>query len=129
MTRIALCANTAWNLANFRRPLIEALLQRGDQVTILAGADHSLASLERLGCEVDALAIDSKGTNPVRDLILQRQIHRLLEWRQPQVLLNYTIKPVIFGTRAASQLNIATINTITGLGMTFIKDKWITQIV
>lgn len=129
MTRIALCANTAWNLANFRRPLIEALLQRGDQVTILAGADHSLASLERLGCEVDALALDAKGTNPVRDLMLQRQIYRLLEWRQPQVLLNYTIKPVIFGTRAASQLNIATINTITGLGTTFIKDNWITQIV
>jgi glycosyltransferase involved in cell wall biosynthesis len=44
-------------------------------------------------------------------------------------LLNYTIKPVIFGTRAANTLNIPVINTITGLGTTFIKDNWITRIV
>jgi glycosyltransferase involved in cell wall biosynthesis len=129
MTRIALCANTAWNLSNFRRPLIEALLARGDEVAILAGADHSLADLERLGCTVVALPIDSKGTNPVRDLMLQRQIKRSLGRHQPRVLLNYTIKPVIFGTRAASQLDIPVINTITGLGTTFIKDNWITRIV
>jgi glycosyltransferase involved in cell wall biosynthesis len=129
MNRIAFCANTAWNLANFRRPIIDALLKRGDQVTILAGADHSLSDLEKIGCQVVALPIDSKGTNPLRDLILQRQIKRSLEAHQPHVLLNYTIKPVIFGTRAACAMNIPVINTITGLGTTFIKDNWITRIV
>jgi glycosyltransferase involved in cell wall biosynthesis len=129
MTRIAFCANTAWNLANFRRPTIEALLERGDEVTVLAGADHSSADLKSLGCEVVALPIDSKGTNPIRDLALQRQIKHCLARYQPHVLLNYTIKPVIFGTRAAATMNIPVINTITGLGTTFIKDNWITRIV
>jgi glycosyltransferase involved in cell wall biosynthesis len=129
MNRIALCANTAWNLANFRRPIIEALLERGDQITVLTGVDHCFNDLEQMGCQTVALPIDSKGTNPVRDLLLQRQIKHCLADCQPHVLLNFTIKPVIFGTRAANTLNIPAINTITGLGTTFIKDNWITRIV
>lgn len=129
MPRIALCANTTWNLANFRRPIIEALLARGDQVVVLAGRDGSVGDLAQMGCEVVTLPVDSKGTNPARDMILQLRIKRLLGRYRPDVLLNYTIKPVIFGTRAASALNIPVINTITGLGTTFIKDNWITRVV
>jgi glycosyltransferase involved in cell wall biosynthesis len=44
-------------------------------------------------------------------------------------VLNFTIKPVIYGSLAACALSVPVINTITGLGTAFIKDSWITKIV
>lgn len=129
MHRVAFCANTAWNLANFRRPIIEALLARGDQVIVLAGHDGSTDRLKEMGCEVVTLPVDAKGTNPLRDLTFQHRMKRWLLHHRPDVLLNFTIKPVIFATRAANALDIPVINTVTGLGTTFIKDNWITRIV
>jgi glycosyltransferase involved in cell wall biosynthesis len=129
MARIAIAANTAWNLANFRRPIIEALLARGDQVIVLAGPDGSHEDLRQMGCEVVVLSVDARGTNPVRDFLLQRRIKHWLASYRPHVLLNFTIKPVIFATRAATALDIPVINTITGLGTTFIRDNWITRVV
>jgi hypothetical protein len=70
MARIAFSANTAWNLANFRRPIIQALLARGDEVLIVAGYDDAQGRLEEMGCEVINVSVDAKGTNPLRDLAL-----------------------------------------------------------
>ena len=40
---------------------------------------------------------------------------------KPDIVLHFTIKPVIYGSLSSLILNIKTINTITGLGTIFIK--------
>jgi hypothetical protein len=70
MARIAFCANTAWNLANFRRPIVEVLLARGDEVVIVAGYDDAQRQLEDMGCTIISASVDAKGTNSLRDLAL-----------------------------------------------------------
>ena len=129
MARIALSANTAWNLANFRRPIIEALLERGDEVVVVAGQDDSQVRLQDIGCTVLNASVDAKGSNPVRDTALALELRRYYSRTKPDAVLNFTIKPVIYGTLAASSLGIPVINTITGLGTAFIKDNWITRVV
>ena len=71
--------------------------------------------------EYHEIKLDSSGINPVKDLYLIHQIYRILKKVKPATILNFTIKPVIYGTFAAQLLgNIAVINTITGLGTAFI---------
>ena len=122
-------ANTAWNLANFRRPIIAALINRGDKVTAIAGADGAEAQLVSLGCSFEPLAVDSKGTNPLKDAGLALALAHRLAALRPDIILCFTIKPVIYGSLAARWRGIKVINTITGLGTAFIVDSWITRIV
>ena len=129
MARIALCANVAWNLAHFRAPVIEALVARGDAVLAVAGADDSVGRLRRAGCEVVELAVDSKGANPARDLVLALRLRALYARRRPDVVLNFTIKPVIYGTMAARLAGVPVINTVTGLGTAFMADTWLHAVV
>ena len=68
--RILVTVNLAWNIWNFRRPVIKALIEDGHKVTVLAPPDPSLSMLEQMGCQTVPLKMDSKGLNPFRDLAL-----------------------------------------------------------
>jgi glycosyltransferase involved in cell wall biosynthesis len=129
MARIVFCANTAWNLANFRAPIIDALLARGHEVVVVAGRDGSEDRLRDRGCRVVSFSIDSKGINPLRDLALIIKLRNFYARQRPDVILNFTIKAVIYGTLSAKLIKIPVINTITGLGTAFIENNWLTHVV
>ena len=111
-----LTANAAWNILNFRRPLVEALLQDGNIVSVFAPSDTSVPALKSLGCHFIPLEMDAKGLNPVGGPQLLLQYYRRLRVDRPDVILSYTIKNNIFGAMAASWLDIPFVPNITGLG-------------
>ena len=79
MTRslhIVITVNAAWNVLNFRKPLVAALLAQGHRITVLAPADAAAAGLAALGCRFVPLEMDRKGLDPLRDAALA--------WRMPQ---------------------------------------------
>jgi len=115
--------NAAWNILNFRRPLIEAFMEDGHRVTILAPCDEAVPALERLGCQVRPLEMSVKGLNPLEDLKLQRRFKRVFKEEQPDVILSFTIKNNIFGARAARAMNIPFLPNVTGLGTAFLSGK------
>lgn len=45
---ILMTVNAAWNIRNFRRPLVKALAGDGRRVTVLAPPDDAVPALERL---------------------------------------------------------------------------------
>ena len=98
---IIMTANATWNIWNFRRPVVEALLADGNRVTVLAPLDDAVRDLEHLGCRVRPLAMSVKGLNPLEDLKLQCRFKRIFREEQPDVVLSYTIKNNIFGAQAA----------------------------
>jgi glycosyltransferase involved in cell wall biosynthesis len=119
--KIAICINTSWNIVNFRSGLIAALRAAGHQVIAIAPRD---AHSDRLAAMVDqtiALAMDNRGTNPVRDLQLYYKFVRVLRETAPDVYLGYTIKPNVYGALAAQRLGIPVVNNISGLGATFMR--------
>ena len=61
---ILITTNSAWNVLDFRRAVVEALLTDGHDVTVLAPVDDSVETLCRLGCRFKPLAMDVKGLNP-----------------------------------------------------------------
>ena len=121
-TRIALlAANSAWNILNFRRPLVEALLAAGWRVIALAPEDGHGPAIRSLGVEFVPISIDSSGTSPLRDTRLFIAYWRILRALRPHAFLGFTAKPNIYGSFAARLLGIPTINNISGLGTAFMR--------
>ena len=117
---ILMTVNAAWNIWNFRRPLVESLSADGHQITVLARRDDSVADLERIGCRFRPLEMSVKGLNPVEDLKLQRRLKRIFREEQPDAILSYTIKNNIFGAWAARSAGVPFVPNVTGLGTAFL---------
>lgn len=122
-------ANTSWYLYNFRLGLIKSLIKRGYQIFTLAPVDEFSINLENAGCHHIHLEMDNEGLNPINDLMMQRKLSEIYREVKPDLILHYTIKPVLYGSMAAEKLGIPFINNITGLGTAFIKRNWITWLV
>ena len=120
---ILMTVNAAWNIWNFRRPLVEALTGDGHRITVLAPLDDAVPDLERLGCRFRPLEMSVKGLNPLEDLKLQRRFGRIFREERPDVILSYTIKNNIFGARAAKSTGVPFIPNVTGLGTAFLSGK------
>lgn len=118
--QVLMTVNAAWNIWNFRRAVVQALIQDGHQVTVLAPPDDAVPALEGLGCRVLPLEMSVKGLNPVEDLKLVRRIRRILRAEKPDVVLSYTIKNNIFGAVAARPLGLPFLPNVTGLGTAFL---------
>lgn len=117
---VLMTANAAWNILNFRRPLVAALLADGHRITVLAPADESAAELERLGCKVLPLRMSAKGISPVEGIGLLRQLREVFRAERPDVVLSYTIKNNLFGALAARREGLAFVPNVTGLGTAFL---------
>lgn len=120
---ILMTVNAAWNIWNFRRPLVEALQADGHRITVLAPPDDTVTELERLGCRVQPLEMSVKGLNPLEDLRLQRRLIRIFRETCPDVVLSYTIKNNVFGARAAKSVGVPFLPNVTGLGTAFLSGK------
>ncbi len=117
---ILMTVNATWNIWNFRRPLVEALLADGHRVTVLAPPDDAVADLERIGCRFRPLEMSVKGLNPVADLMLQGRLRRIFQEEQPGAVLSFTIKNNIFGAHAAAAVGVPFLPNVTGLGTAFL---------
>ena len=119
--KILISSNGAWNLANFRRPVIERLVAAGYEVVAAAPADGHERSLEALGARFSPLLMRAAGTSPVDDSRLLLQYITLLRAERPAYFLGFTAKPNIYGSLAARITGVPTIATISGLGSAFLK--------
>lgn len=117
---ILMTVNAAWNIWNFRRPLVAGLMDDGHRVTVLAPPDETVPDLMNLGCTMRALKMSVKGVNPIADLRLQRRMRQAFREEKPDVVLGFTIKNNIFGARAARPLGIPFLPNVTGLGTAFL---------
>jgi len=117
---IAIVLNTSWNIYNFRLGLIRALREDGYRVVLIAPKDEYSQILVDEGFEYYEIKMNNKGTNPIEDLKLIYNFYKLYKEIQPNIILNYTIKPNIYSSLAAKQLKISVINNITGLGTVFL---------
>ena len=126
---VVLAANSAWNILNFRRPLILALRSAGWKVVALAPDDGSAEGLRALGAKFVPITIDGSGTSPLRDGRLLLDYWRTLQSLRPQAFLGFTAKPNIYGSLAAGWLGIRTINNISGLGTAFMRRGLLNRLV
>ena len=127
--KILILANNDVGLYQFRRELIEKMLQQGHQVTISLPNGPLVAPLVEQGCKFLDTPIDRRGINPVTDLKLFRTYRRMLKAEKPDLVITYTIKPNIYGGMACRMAKVPYAVNITGLGTTFQNDGWLRRLV
>jgi glycosyltransferase involved in cell wall biosynthesis len=122
MITLALISSHAPSLAYFRGPLIKALSARG--VTVLALApnydDKSREAVKNWGGVPMDCAMNRTGMNPLIDILNTWRLTRQLRHLKPDAFMGYFVKPVIFGTLAASWARVPRkFSMIEGLGFVF----------
>lgn len=114
--KILIIANDYTTIINFRMELIRRLVDEGYDVAIALPQHDRVREIEALGCQIFPLEVKRKSKNPIQDIILLRDIKRILKCYSPDFVITYTIKPNVYGGIACTSLQIPYVATITGLG-------------
>lgn len=117
---ILLIGNTSWGMYRFRGELMQKLISLGHLVVVVAPLDHYSIEIEKLEARFIELTLDRKGTNPIKDFLYLIKLTKILLNEKPNVVISYTIKPILYGTIAAWLAQVPQrIAVTTGLGNTF----------
>ncbi|WP_137392193.1 glycosyltransferase family 4 protein [Rhodoligotrophos defluvii] len=120
-TVAVICSYTA-SLVNFRYRLLAAMTAGGHRV-IAFGPEHdpaSVAALSAIEVEFHRVPMARAGLNPFADLRTLAHLWRVLRAHDPDVVLCYTMKPIIYGLIAARLAGIRRrYALVTGLGYVF----------
>ena len=114
--RIAVVANTAWYLHNFRRNLMRALQQEGHHVIAIGGDGPFAQRLREQGFEHHAVPFSGAGTKPWRELSTVLALRRALRRERIDLVLSYTPKGNLYAALAGRGLPLAQIMNVSGLG-------------
>ena len=126
---IAVCANQAWNLVNFRAGLITELLAQGFAVQAIAPPEPDMEQrLRAMGCEFTPLSLDAAGLSPHRDIRTFLAIRQIIADLQPAAWLSWTIKPNVYGSLAAGFAGVPALPNVSGLGTAFIRRNLLTVV-
>ena len=120
--RIVVVGGFAPSLINFRGPLLSAIVARGHEVVACApDADpQTRQKLSELGARYRHFPLSRTKLSPTDDLATVAALRKLIRQEQPDRLLAYTAKPVIY-THLAARLEARSqvFGMITGLGYGF----------
>lgn len=112
------------SLLAFRGALLDTLRKKGATIHVAAPGlpvDSPLRqAIEDAGCHVHDFPLSRAGMNPLVDLWSMLCLMRLMARIKPDIVLAYTIKPVVYGLLAAKVLGVPRrIALVTGLGYSF----------
>lgn len=122
MSKIVVIAGFAESLIRFRGDLLDAMRANGHEVAAIApeNDDSVRKRLAEKGVEYYVVPMSRAGLNPFADLRYLLQLIQCLRKIKPDVVLAYTIKPVVYGLPAARLAGIKRrYALITGLGYAF----------
>ena len=131
MKRILILTNGSQGLFNFRKELLDKLINEKNKVYISIPNDNIeiIKKVENIGCKVTLINLDRRGINPIKDFILILNYFRLIKKIKPDIVLMYTIKPNLYGGIICRLLKISYISTITGIGSLFQNKSLLTKLV
>ncbi len=118
--RILIIGGVCRSLTNFRGPMLRDMVAAGHEVFASAGMPQRdvVDELERMQIPYYECELDRRGTNVISDYRCYRSLRLVISKCEPDIVMSYTVKPVIYGTLAAAHRKVPTIVAmITGAGM------------
>jgi len=120
--RIVVISSLTTSLVNFRLELLRSMVAAGHTVTATGPEDDpkTKAILAEIGVRFVCVPMSRVGLNPVADLKTLLALLRLFRRLQPDLILPYTMKPIIYGGLAARLAGVPSrCFLVTGLGHVF----------
>ena len=119
MGKFLILSNHSFMLWQFRREIIQTLLNHGLEVVIGVPFGDHVDDFIQLGCKMIDTPLERRGLNPFRDWKLYRQYRSILTDEAPDMAITYSIKPNVYGGYACRALNIPYCVNVQGLGSAF----------
>ena len=122
MKKLLIIGGYPKSLIQFRGKLLESFVNKGYKVVACSdGNDKEISmKLHEMGIEYVPANIKRTSINPINDIFLLIQLILIIRKIKPDIVLTYTIKPVIFGMIAARLSGVSKrYAMITGLGYVF----------
>lgn len=120
--KLILVSNQAFSLVNFRGELIKDLIESDIDVVAMA-PDHDERSrqmLAELGATHSDYKLDRTGIGLLSDFSTLIQLYSIFKKENPDAILSYFMKPVIYGSIAGRLAGVTKIfSLVAGLGYTF----------
>jgi len=119
--RILIVCSFHGSLLNFRGDLIIDLISSGYEVYCAAPdfEQKTMDQLHQLGAKTVEILMERTGLNPFKDLASIKNLKKVIQNNNIDLVFAYTIKPVIYSSIAARQAEVPAVSLITGLGFTF----------
>lgn len=119
--KVLVIASDTKSLVNFRWDLLQALRRKEYEVHVLAPRDKTFDAvqerLHQMRVSLVAVPMANTGLNPLNDLCAFWSLWQYMKHYRPEVVLSYTIKPVIYGSMAAALAGVPCIlSMLSGLG-------------
>lgn len=122
--KIVITGNCNWTLLNFRLALIKFLLKKKYEVYVIGPNDKYRDIFKKKKINFLPVEMNSHGTNILSELKTFFNYFKIYKKLKPNLIHNFTIKPIIWSSLSAKLLNINNvINTVTGLGIYFYEKK------
>jgi glycosyltransferase involved in cell wall biosynthesis len=121
--KILIIGSTSRSLINFRGKMLQAFVEKGHDVHAIAPEEDAevVKTLKSWGIEFHRAFVDRTGKSPFRDFRSLFSLFRVIKSIKPDIVLTYTVKPVVYGSLAARLAGVPKIySMITGLGTLFI---------
>ncbi|MFZ2018544.1 MAG: glycosyltransferase family 4 protein [Methyloceanibacter sp.] len=110
-----------WYFLSHRLPMARAAKNAGYEVHVATRIKDGKAAIEREGFVPHALSWSRGSLSPLGSFAAIRELRRLFNELEPDILHNISLKPVLLGTTACLGLaRTAVVNSLTGLGTLFI---------
>lgn len=114
----------------FRKPIIRALVSRGDDVVCASAKSDYFERITELGARPIAVPFSRHSIGFLTNFFLLLKLFFLVKAERPHVVHCFTHKPAVFGTIAAWFGGVRNIHvTITGLGNLFVHNDWKTKFI
>lgn len=120
--KFLIVTNHSYMLWQFRRELIEALLQRGEVVISTPFVGHE-EDFQKLGCRCIETKLERRGMNPLQERKLFAAYRQLLKTEKPDLVITYSIKPNLYAGFLCRCMGIPYCSNVQGLGTAFQSKK------
>jgi glycosyltransferase involved in cell wall biosynthesis len=118
--RIIYVVNEGRFFLSHRLPLAQEAIARGYDVQVVCGEGTGEEGLRAHDVRAHVIPFSRSGFNPVQELATLRAITAIYRRERPDIVHHVTIKPVLYGTRAASAAGVnAVVNAVPGMGFVF----------
>ncbi|MDF2691186.1 MAG: glycosyltransferase [Gammaproteobacteria bacterium] len=119
--KVLILGSSVQSLIRFRLHLMKDWQKMGYQVMAAAPEDKNAESvLAQYAIQFTPIRLKHTSLNPFSDIKAILDLRKILKYYQPDYVLSYTLKPILYGSWLAKRYQVAHIGSmLTGLGYVF----------
>lgn len=122
MKKVIIFSNADSHFFAHLLPIATKAIASGYDVSVITKVTNYKEKIENFGIKVLPIALDRKGINPFTELLTLIGLIRIIRCENPDIIHNFTIKPIIYGSIASwcCTPKPKVINNFIGMGFVFI---------